>query len=159
MTDTTTTPAETPPEPGPLTAEELGRRILKESGLTVAELLSLPHEDKYDVAGNAWEHGHHPPGNDKLIIVAIFVGDQHETQNDHVAGDVRAYTMPVDARNDDSPDKHHYRRYTLNRSSPTLRSTRMSLATFIDEISAEWYDLAVLRGVVEEDEDEEEPEE
>lgn len=159
MGDVVEMPAASPPaqaqESQPLSADELGKRVLKASDLEVAELLSLPFEEKYEIAGAAWQHGESPPGNASLLVVALFVGDQHDLREDHVTGDVRAYVMPRSATTGDGAAKQEYRLYTLNRAAPTIRVTRMNLETFVEEIGGEWHDLAVLRGVVEEEDDEE----
>lgn len=139
-----------------LTVEELGRRVLKASGLEAAELLQLPIIDKYEIGADAWLVGESPPGNESLVIIAMFAGNQHEQDyEDHVHGDVRAYVMPRDARADDGPEKKVYRRYVINRALPAMVTMRMSLESFVDEIGSEWWDLGVRKGLVEEEEEEE----
>ena len=71
-------------------------------------------------------------------------------------GDCRFYVIPADGITD--PLAPVFACYTLNRSFPTTVAEKMTLETFVREVGREWYNLAIVQGVVEEDEDDEDEE-
>jgi hypothetical protein len=107
----------------------------------------------------AWEVGLPIPGNPGLEIFAAFNVDFLSADTDglpYVAGDCRFYVIPAASAGPIDPRSPSFVCYTVSRSSPTLVSEKMDLQTFIREVGREWYNLAVVQGVVEEEDDEEE---
>jgi hypothetical protein len=152
------------PEPVTLTDRVL---IASDLGDTVAEartlILSLRTFSKYLFPdGSVWEVGQPVPGTDNaLAVFAAFNCDlvsEDTGDRDRLPGDVRFYTIPTNGIIGDPLEPSLFC-YTTNRNSPVTAVERMTLATFVREVGREWYNLAVVQGVVEEIVEDEEDEE
>ena len=149
-----------PPAPMSLTDRIL---IASDLGTTVEEARTIVNSlrgfFKIMFGDAAWEVGEKIPGNDRLAILAAFNSDflSNDTDGlDRVPGDCRFYVIPADGITD--PLAPVFACYTLNRSFPTTVAEKMTLETFVREVGREWYNLAIVQGVVEEDEDDEDEE-
>jgi hypothetical protein len=159
-------PAQPPaslPGQSPAQAMSLTDRILIASdlGATVEEakeiINSLRGLYKIMFGDAAWEVGEPIPGNPALAILAAFNSDflSNDTDGlDRVAGDCRFYVIPTAGITD--PLAPVFACYTLNRGFPTTIAEKMTLETFVREVGREWYNLAIVQGIIEEPDDEEE---
>ena len=142
---------------------DLLTRILEASGLgdTDAERLTelsklrMFQKRQFDDQ-NAWEVGAPIPGNPGLLLVFGFengfvAGDTDGY--DHLPGDFRFYARPAGVVAD--PLSPEFLCFTLNRSSHGHSVERMTLETFVRELGKELWNLAVIQGLAEEDDDEE----
>ena len=164
--DPTTTAVQASVAPVPPAPMSLTDRILLASDLggTVEEarqiVNSLRGFYKIMFGDASWEVGEPIPGNPSLAILAAFNADfiSNDTDGlDRVAGDCRFYVIPTAGITD--PLAPVFACYTLNRSFPTTIAEKMTLETFVREVGREWYNLAVVQGVVEEEDEDDESEE
>jgi hypothetical protein len=152
-----------PPQPVSLTDRVL---VASDLGDTVEEarklILSLRTFAKFLFSdGSVWEVGQAVPNSgDTLAVFAAFNCDlvsEDTADRDRLPGDVRFYTIPVAGISD--PLEPSLFCYTMNRGSPVTAVERMTLETFVREVGREWYNLAVVQGVVEEVVEDEEDDE
>lgn len=149
--------APAPPAPVSLTdrvliASELGATV-EEARKIVSNLRSLA---KYLFAdGAVWEVGASLPGSNGLAVFAAFNVDLLSNDMDgldRVPGDARFYVIPEAGITDPlAPDLLCY---TVNRGSPVTSVERLTLGAFVREVGREWYNLAVVQGIVEEPDEE-----
>jgi hypothetical protein len=151
----------TPPQPVSLTDRIL---IASELGATVEEARTIVGQlrrfERLIFGEVAWEVGAPIPGQPKLTIFAAFNVDfvSNDTDGlDRLEGDCRFYCIPTDGLTD--PLEKVFNCFTLNRSFPAVAGEQMTLETFVREVGHEWYNLAVVQGVVEEPDDEDDDEE
>lgn len=130
--------------------------IASELGATIEEarkiISSLRTFNRLIFGDVAWEVGSAIPGNPALTIFAAFNCDfvSNDTDGlDRLAGDCRFYVIPTDGITD--PLAPVFVCFTLNRSFPAVAGEQMTLETFVREVGREWYNLAVVQGVVEEE--------
>lgn len=157
-------PVPTQAPAAPIPAISIGDRVLEASdlGATIAEAKVIQGQlrrfYKFNFGDKAWEVGQPIPGNEELTIFAAFNTDFLSKDTDglsYVAGDCRFYVIPTDGKLPD-PLAEIFLCYTVNRSSPTLVAEKMSLETFIREVGTEWFNLAVVQNIIEEEDEEEE---
>ena len=153
-------PAPQPPQPVSLTDRIL---IASELGDTVEEARQIINSLRSFLKitfgdGATWEVGEPIPGNPALAVLAAFNSDflSNDTDGlDRMPGDCRFYVIPTAGITD--PLAPVFACYVINRGLPTTIAEKMTLETFVREVGREWYNLAIVQGVVEEeDEDDEE---
>ena len=178
-TDTIPAPTSTPPasaepeEPDPLEVflakfkdgrpsppQELLTVIRDDAGLDIEDMDEIPMMDRVDYGGVKWIALQSPPGGamNDYYIAMIFIGDQYDPMEDHLAGDARVYVAPRVQKND-AGEPMGYFRYTINRApgggGGTTRAV-MRLKRFVEELSDELEQMAVAFDVLSEDDEAEE---
>ena len=130
-----------------------------EAGLDEEDMAKIPAQDRFDTTnGLRWAMNAEPPGGtmSEYTIIGIFPGDQSDRIGDHIPGETRIYVLPKVA----APTKalpclvYKFSRVPGSGGSRSL----MQLQLFIEEMAHELNRLAVVFGVIEDDEvpDEEE---
>jgi hypothetical protein len=112
---------------------------------------------KFSFGDGAWEVGVPIPKNEGLTVFAAFNTEFLSADTDglsHVPGDCRFYVIPTDGKLPD-PLAQVFVCYTVNRSTPNLVAEQMTLETFIREVGREWWNLALVQRMVEEEDEEE----
>lgn len=137
--------AATPPEA--LLAQLVGE-ISAEADLQADELKTMRRPDRLTFGDQVWRVLESPPGNDKLLIVAMFGHDRDNDEASFVPGDVRIYMLP---RSSVSPESFNFFCYTLNRAHPTSLREAMIRSAFVATLADEYQSLAVAQGILEED--------
>lgn len=135
-----------------LIASELGKTI-EEARTIIGSLRQFTRLIFNTAQGDTdWTVGSAIPGKDDLLIFAAFNADfvSEDTDGlDRATGDCRFYVIPANGVTD--PLAPVFCCFVLNRSFPAVVGEQMTLETFVREVGREWYNLAVVQGVVEEE--------
>lgn len=119
-------------------------------------ITDLPHVNKMVFGEIAWEIGKPLPSNPAMTLYVAFKDGfrSMDTEEwDYVAGDVRFYAIPTNGVTD--PLASVFARYFLNRMAPTTTVETLTLEGFVREVGTEFYNLAVVKGVIAEPDEEE----
>jgi hypothetical protein len=146
-------PAQNPPGvtvTATLSLSSLIAQIATEADIQPSELAALRRVDRLVVGETRWDVGQAPPGNDKLLVAAIFQGERPDDPEASVPGDLRLYLTPNDPAD---PGQAFWQCLTLSRTNPSLVRETMVRQAWMDAIGEELRALAILQGIIEEADD------
>lgn len=124
-----------------VTARDVETEILERASLTPKAVADLPMVSKFfDGGSRTWEVGKPHPGNPSLVIHSMFLAS---IEDGYIPGDVRVYAFPTSV---DVP----FARFIVNRQFPGFSSESMNDEVYFDELAAEFRELALSKGVLEE---------
>jgi hypothetical protein len=136
---------------------EVLEAMREQAGVDKDDALQIPILDRFDmpVSGLRWSCGQPPPGGtmDDHVIVAIHVGDQADRLNDHAESEVRVYVMPRSVR-DPQGNPNPFFKYSFSRvpGAGAHRALLPTLKLFLEELVYEYEQLAIVFGILEEEE-------
>jgi hypothetical protein len=143
------------PSVQPMTLSDITAKVhalLKEDyGMEDTEISRLEQFGQFQLADATWTVGGAVPGNDALLIFAMFRGDDNERIADHMQGDVRVYIVP---RTIIQPGAREYRRVTLSQIMAKSIVDRMTFDSFVEAVAFEELTNAYQSGILAEDDEE-----